>query len=429
VIHRALALGLGFGLAAAAGCALVRAERRRESVLESAGALAGTISVASSGGAPLVVVLGASRAGEVEVVDHFVRGEPGRWIFRARPGSYWLGAYRDVDRDQRYDPAEPGIVLDASFALGAGDRIDGITLRLEPDARPAEGAPLDLGGVLARAPDEQLLATLGQVAARGVVADWSEPRFGEEAGSRGYWDIEDFIMDDGPGIYFMEPYDPSKVPVLFVHGAEGYGRQFETLARSLDAQRFQPWLYIYPSGIELARAADLLVRLVTGLAAEHGIDEIVLVAHSMGGLVARSFLFRYRLANGADVTPIFVTLSTPWGGVPSAALGAERSPIVVPSWRDVAPDSPFLRELFYTGGSMRRPLPPDVSHHLLFSFQRDRKLPGVSGDTVVSLESSLRTEAQEDAVTVRGFDATHTGILDAPATSKYLDDLLDVVAR
>ena len=67
----------------------------------------------------------------------------------------------------------------------------------------------------------------------------------------------------------------------------------------------------------------------------------------MRGLVARGFILRYLEAAPQSAIPLFVTLATPWGGHQAAARGVQYAPAVVRSGYDMAPDSRYVRELFY----------------------------------------------------------------------------------
>jgi pimeloyl-ACP methyl ester carboxylesterase len=106
-------------------------------------------------------------------------------------------------------------------------------------------------------------------------------------------------LGDKVGIHTLEPYQPGKVPVLFVHGllsspltwAPVYN---DLLADPVLRRRYQFWVYFYPTGNPyLATAADLraaLDRLRADLDPEQrdpALDEMVLVGHSMGGLISR----------------------------------------------------------------------------------------------------------------------------------------------
>jgi hypothetical protein len=60
---------------------------------------------------------------------------------------------------------------------------------------------------------------------------------------------------------------------------------------------------------------------------------------------------------------LLVTLSTPWGGHELAASGVANSPVVIPSWYDMVPGSPYQEALF------KHNLPEHLEYHLLFSHR------------------------------------------------------------
>ena len=264
------------------------------------------------------------------------------------------------------------------------------------------------------------------------VVDLADPRFKRENAEKGLWRPFDFVFDVGAGIYFLGEYNEDKIPVLFVHGVGGTPLDFQYLVEHLDQDRFQPWVYYYPSGARLKNIAQHLSQLVVRLRAQHKFDRLFVVAHSMGGLVSRAFILQHYDDTSKEYIPLFVSISTPWAGHKAAESGVKHAPAVVRSWYDVAPNSAFLKEIFYTDAETRehpRPLPEHAAQHLLFGFKRDTMLPGVSGDGVITLASQLRPEAQEDADHIYGFDHTHTGILQSPEVSELLNVILDRASR
>jgi pimeloyl-ACP methyl ester carboxylesterase len=240
------------------------------------------------------------------------------------------------------------------------------------------------------------------------------------------WAPFDFIAEVGPGIYFAAPYDPKKTPVLFVHGITGTPRNFVGLAPRLDATRLQPWFLYYPSGARLDAVADVMAVLISRLHVQYGFRELYVVAHSMGGLVARAAILSHAVAGGDYVTR-FVSIATPWSGHPAAQRGIERAPAVVRSWLAMAPASAFLEALFHEDagkGRVRRRLPAHVRYDLVFAYRRALRTFGESSDSVIRLASQLRPEAQEEAEVMRGFDDTHVSVLDNPETATLLNALL-----
>ncbi|MDA0659195.1 MAG: hypothetical protein O3C60_10170 [Planctomycetota bacterium] len=100
------------------------------------------------------------------------------------------------------------------------------------------------------------------------------------------------------GIYMLEPYDPDKIPVLMVHGLWSglttWMEMFNDL-RGSDRirQNYQFWFYQYPTGqsfwISAAHLRSQLERIRSTVDPNRqstNLDKMVVVAHSMGGLVA-----------------------------------------------------------------------------------------------------------------------------------------------
>ncbi|MBN1589841.1 MAG: alpha/beta fold hydrolase [Pirellulales bacterium] len=106
---------------------------------------------------------------------------------------------------------------------------------------------------------------------------------------------EDSVM----GLYMMQPYEPDKIPVLFVHGLWSspvtWIQMFNDLRNSPEIRRhYQFWFYLYPTGEPFWFSATRLrhdlaeARAVLDRNHEHpALDQMVLVGHSMGGLLAQ----------------------------------------------------------------------------------------------------------------------------------------------
>lgn len=106
-------------------------------------------------------------------------------------------------------------------------------------------------------------------------------------------------VEEQTGIYMLEPYNPSKIPVIFVHGLLSspltWAPMFNDLTAELDLRsRYQFWFYFYPTASPyLVSAADLRWRLaslrrqVDPEGTDPNFGRMVLVGHSMGGLVSK----------------------------------------------------------------------------------------------------------------------------------------------
>ena len=101
------------------------------------------------------------------------------------------------------------------------------------------------------------------------------------------------------GLYMLQPYEPHKIPVVLVHGLWSspltWTEMFNDLRSQPDISRhYQIWFYFYPTGQafwtsatrmreDLERARELL----DPQRREPALDQMVLVGHSMGGLLSR----------------------------------------------------------------------------------------------------------------------------------------------
>jgi pimeloyl-ACP methyl ester carboxylesterase len=419
-----------------AGCVLMEVRRQQE-LDQLIIRLSGSVSAVEPGEGLLVVVLvrrPGPEGGESEIIDHYTLNRDGRFYFSvAEPGTYAVAAFHDRNRNLVYDLDEPARVADeqTTFELAEGETREGIQIEIHPDQRARVDGPLDIRTLQIRSVRDQQGITMGQLTVAGDVVDLSDSRFGPKSGELGLWRPVDFLYDVGAGIYFLQEYDPKRIPVLFVHGVSGHPQSFSDLIDHLDVNRFQPWFYFYPSGASLPEIAAHLSQVVVELQAQHDFERLFVVGHSMGGLVSRGFLLYHDEVTEEEYLPLFVSISTPWGGQAAAQTGIDHSPAVVYSWIDVAPGSEYLRRIFFRDPEtleQRLRLPDHMSYHLIFGFQRNARLPGESSDKVITLASQLRLEAQEEAGTVFGVDASHVGILSRPETIKRLNAILENAA-
>ena len=252
----------------------------------------------------------------------------------------------------------------------------------------------------------------------GTLAGLQEERFSAESSKQGLWRPYAFTRKNGAGVYFLEPYDPKRIPVLFIHGINGSPRNFDAMIASLDTSRYQAWVFSYPSGLQLSLLSSALSQFIGFVDKAYELDELHLVAHSMGGLVTRGAIRDCIQRSGCDYLKSFTSFSTPWAGVQSAQQGVKWSPTVVPVWRDMDPESEYLADLF------AMPLPPTLPHFLFFGYKSSSILGGESGDGVIALTSMLRPEAQYQSSLMRGYNEDHIGIIKG---QNVIDDFLQIL--
>ncbi len=428
------ALWLGVAVAALHGCVFSEVKQQQQN-LAAFCRVSGTVTSEHATDKPLVVVLARKVDANPDinekwhVFDHYVLEGSGRWAFSAKVGVYGLAAFEDTNSDLVYQRDEPflGVASNDLVDCGPGSEIADIALTIPETGRLAGDGAIDIVELQSRTISDQMRTSIGLLTAVGDVTDLGDTRFSEENARKGLWRPFDFLFDAGPGIYLLEEYDPDKTPVLFVHGIMGTPRNFAYMIDRLDRDMFQPWVYYYPSGVRLSAVARHLNQTMMQLRRRLGFDEVLVVAHSAGGLVARSFVFQHRDSMGEDTIPVLATIATPWNGHAAAARGVERAPVVVHSWRDIAPESAFLTEMFYAygePGEALKQLPESVHHHLLFAFKRNRNSFGESDDRTVTVASQVRWEAQQDADRLYGFDETHIGVLQSEQVSILLNAIL-----
>jgi hypothetical protein len=151
---------------------------------------------------------------------------------------------------------------------------------------------------------------------------------------------------------------------------------------------------------------------------------MAIVAHSMGGLIARAFVNRVVAAGDSRAAGVrlFLTVSTPWDGSELAQLAVDQSPVVAPSWYDIAPRSPFLRSLLETD------LPPTLPHDILYSYGGNSRLMySQPNDGSVTVASQLLPRALVRARVVRGFNESHTSILDNARAAELINERLATI--
>jgi pimeloyl-ACP methyl ester carboxylesterase len=409
--------------------------RTQQSHMETYCRISGSVSAGLERQSLLLVGLVGHTGGALDdprnwsLIDHFVLESPGRWMFRAGPGTYGLVAFADVNADGVYQREEPFLPVDMNHLVTCeGKQVHSdLALFIPIQGRPRYSGEIDFMKFQARTPSAQLQQSLGAATAYGLLTTFEDPRFNKEHGADSLWKPYDFILDVGPGVYFLEPYDARKIPVLFIHGINGTPLNFRYLVEHLDRTKYQPWLYYYPSGVRLSGIADHLDQTMKTLQLQHGFTQYHVIAHSMGGLVSRGFLLRNQSGQRRARVPLYITISTPWAGHKAAQAGVDHAPAVVYVWNDMVPRSAYLTGLFFDhhdGEAVHRPLPAGIEHHLLFSFKHHGPMSGECSDNTVTLASQLYPGAQEDASRLYGFDETHMGILDSIDTSRLINRLL-----
>ena len=119
-----------------------------------------------------------------------------------------------------------------------------------------------------------------------------------------FWtlDMTSFFMGKSAipsGLYFMKPYNPAQIPVIFVHGTASSPVWWAEMANTLFAdpilrKHCQFWFYFYDSGKALNLSARQFREILTSRVAEldpegrnKALQNMVIIGHSQGGLLTK----------------------------------------------------------------------------------------------------------------------------------------------
>jgi pimeloyl-ACP methyl ester carboxylesterase len=395
-------LGVGCSLALLSSCVLTRAAQNN-ATMEQIATLRGAVQRNGAQGVPAFVVILTEAPQGWRIYSSRMAMQSSPFEFHAPPGVYRLFVFEDLDGDRTWSRGEPSAAT-LPRTLAAGEI--STEPALIPTASGPEG-PIKISVDLSSTSDELVRIH------RGDLASLEDERFSARAGAIGYWQPADFALKYGMGISFLEPFDPHKIPVLCIRGASGSPSDFRTLIAALDRSKFQPWVFSDPSGIRLDMAAAKLVHLLDDLQPLRGFARLLVVGHSMGGLVARAAVGKISARPNQNYAGLLVTIATPFAGHEAAGQGVARSPVVLPAWRDLAPDSLFLR-------SLHTPLPKATQHHLFFTYVGGSSA-GSPTDGTVTLRSMLAREHQESAAHVVGFAEDHDSVLESTEVIEVLN--------
>lgn len=129
---------------------------------------------------------------------------------------------------------------------------------------------------------------------------------------------------------------PGRTPVLLVHG---YGCNRGTWGRMARALRRAGWpvatVNLEPARGSIDQFAAQLAKRIDQVLLETGADKVILLGHSMGGLVARQYVARF----GDTAVRAIICLGSPHHGTRIARLGLGQCA------RDMEPGSAFLAKL------------------------------------------------------------------------------------
>lgn len=138
-----------------------------------------------------------------------------------------------------------------------------------------------------------------------LAADWTAP-------NAFYWKmceldnlkIQNVILpgrySEETSLFFIQPYDPKKIPLVFVHGLVSSPDAFKNMVNELAPEpwfreKYQIWLYNYPTGnpwfyssMNFRKVMNEACAYARSKGGSKTLEHMVIVSHSMGGMLTRS---------------------------------------------------------------------------------------------------------------------------------------------
>jgi hypothetical protein len=162
-----------------------------------------------------------------------------------------------------------------------GAVIDGFVLNV-PAKPDGKGTRLSVVGLQTMSLDEQVSSVFGQQVAVGELTSLVEDMFPRRSRRAVCGARSTSSSTAIAGVYFLEAYDPNRVPVLFITASTALRRSSSTW-RTARPHAVQAWVYYYPSGLNLATIARAAQPDDHQAAGAPPRERFGVVAYSMGG--------------------------------------------------------------------------------------------------------------------------------------------------
>ena len=251
ILERSLLIGICW--VALTGCSFFALQKNVE-VYEQQVRLSGQLWNPSPRNKPVIVLLYQVVNQQKRIVNYRIYHQPDRFQFMVLPGQYFIEAFEDANQDLIYQETE--------WATYYGEPSI-ITIEADQDQLNLNITLQDPGRIVLTeypnlsSPTTQARLQLPNIRF-GEIVNGDDERFAEENGRLGLWEPLRFVQEIGGGLYFLEPFDPGKIPVLFIHGAGATPQTWVPIIQGMDRDSFQPWLFYYASGLYMDDTTEFL---------------------------------------------------------------------------------------------------------------------------------------------------------------------------
>jgi pimeloyl-ACP methyl ester carboxylesterase len=394
---------------ATTGCALIKVKKEHRQTLEATSIVGHVLGEFNEKG--IIIVAACTTDKERTIAGYTVLHGTGEYELPVYHGSYFVFAFQDLNSNLIYDAGEPAGQHGDPKSVRATEV--GVVFDIDIEiSKERSKITIPHGTEISAVKPKKLYSRQA-----GVIIDLEDERFNQENGIKGYWEPGSFYNEFGGNIYFLEAYDPDKIPILFIHGATGTPKGWQYFVDHIDTTRYQPWFFYYPTGLRINSIAYQLFWKLVNLQTKYQFEQMHMVAHSMGGLVARSFLVDFGVQ--FPYVKLLISLATPWGGDHMAKLGVKQSPAVIPSWIDMQSDGDFVKSLY------RKKLPETVSFYMFTGHRGSRNPFRSNNDGTIALASIMDYRSQSEAKMNYVFDEDHASIIYSKEVVDRLNFILD----
>ena len=186
---------------------------------------------------PVMVALWRDDDPKRTILRYYLMQGRGHFQFLVNaPAEYRMMAFEDLNGDMARGEKEPHGIFPQRGPLKVtpGQMVSGVQIII------GEAGTEDLPKIEVKSPGTGM--TIGGPDIKvsiDEVTSLDDPRFSPENVEIGLWEPHRFFLEIGGGIFFLEPYDPNRMPVLFVHGANGSPRDWSYILEHLDKKRIQ----------------------------------------------------------------------------------------------------------------------------------------------------------------------------------------------